>query len=113
MVEGRKCRETMENCTTSKYGCVLKVRIEEDPRRFPGLSRDSKKWKRLYKERTGCERVNSRLKEYLLLDRQHVRGKKKVTVQVVMSLLVMLASAIAMADLDKLENVRQIVALAA
>ena len=113
VMEGRPCRCVMDNCSTSPYGYVLKVRIEEDPRRFPGLSRDSLKWKRLYKERTASERVNARLKEYLWLDRQHVRGKNKVTVQAVMSLLVMLASAICMARLDKLDSVRQIVALAA
>lgn len=42
-----------------------------------------------------------------------MRGLGKVTVQVAMSLLTMLASAISMAKLDKLENVRRIVALAA
>ena len=112
-VAGRCCGCTLDNCTTSKYGMVLKVRIDEDPRRFPGISRDTKKWRRLYRKRTACERVNGRLKQQLLLDRQHVRGKAKVTVNVVMSLLVMLSSAIAMAELDKLEDVRRIVALAA
>jgi hypothetical protein len=113
VVEGRACGCTLDNCTTSSYGMVLKVRIDEDPRRFPGLSRDSIKWKRLYRQRSACERVNSRLKEQLLLDRQHVRGKGKVTVNVVFSLLVMLASAIAMAERDKLEDIRRIAALAA
>jgi transposase, IS5 family len=113
VIEGRACGCTIDNCSTSAYGRVLKVRICEDPRRFPGLSRDSKKWKRLYRKRTACERVNGRLKNYLLLDEQRVRGKGKVTVQVAMSLLVMLASAISMAKLDKLEGVRRIVALAA
>ena len=60
-----------------------------------------------------CERVNGRLKNYLLLAQQRVRGRGKVTVQVALSLLVMLASAISMAKLDKLESVRRIVALAA
>ena len=113
VVDGRACRCTVDNCSTSTYGRVLKVRIAEDPRRFPGLSRDSLKWKRLYRKRSACERVNARLKNYLLLDEQRVRGKSKVTVQVAMSILVMLASAILMARLDKLENVRRIVALAA
>jgi transposase len=113
VVEGRSCGCTLDNCTTSKYGMVLKLRIEEDPRRFPGICRDSLKWKRLYRKRTACERVNSRLKEHLLLDRQHVRGKAKVTVNVVFSLLVMLTSAISMAELDRLEEIRKIVALAA
>lgn len=113
MLDGRVCGRSIDNCSTSEYGRVLKVRIADDPRRFPGISRDSKKWKRLYGKRSACERVNGRLKNYLLLDAQRVRGRGKVTVQVVMSLLVMLASAISMAKLDKLENVRRIVALAA
>jgi len=113
VMEGRECLCKLDNCSTSDYGRVLKVAIAEDVRRFPGLSRDSLKWKRLYRKRSACERVNARLKNYLLLDEQHVRGKGKVKVQVAMSLLVMLASAISMAKLDKLEDVRRIVALAA
>jgi hypothetical protein len=113
-VECRKCKcNVTENCSTSDYGRVLKVKIADDPRRFPGLSRDSLKWKRLYRKRSACERVNGRLKNYLLLDEQRVRGKSKVGVHVAMSILVMLASAISMARLDKLEDVRRIVALAA
>ena len=103
----------MSSGSPSAYGRVLKVPIAEDVRRFPGLSRDSHKWRRLYRKRSACERVNARLKNYLLLDQQRVRGKGKVTMQVLMSLLVMLASAISMAKLDKLEGVRRIVALAA
>jgi IS5 family transposase len=113
VLESRDCKCTIDNCSTSEYGRVLKVAIAEDVRRFPGLSRDSHKWKRLYRKRSACERVNARLKNYLLLDEQHVRGKGKVTTQIAMSLLVMLASAISMAKLDKLEDVRRIVALAA
>ena len=113
VMESRECLCKIDNCSTSAYGRTLKVSIEEDPRRFPGLSRDSHKWKRLYRKRTACERVNARLKGYLLLDEQRVRGKAKVSVQILMSLLVMLASAISMAKLDKLEDVRRIVALAA
>ncbi len=113
MVVGRPCKcDVTENCSTSDYGRVLKVNIAEDPRRFPGLSRDSHKWRRLYCKRSACERVKAQLKNYLLLDDQRVRGKGKVGVQVAMSILVMLASAISMARLDKLEDVSRIVALA-
>jgi hypothetical protein len=113
VLDSRACKCTIDNCSTSAYGRVLKVKIAEDPRRFPGLSRDSHKWRRLYRKRSACERVNARLKNYLILDEQRVRGKAKVTVNVAMSILVMLASAISMAELDKLEDVRRIVALAA
>jgi len=100
-------------CSTSRYGRVLKIAISENERRWPGLWRESKKFKRLYRRRTAAERVNSRLKEHLCLDDQHVRGLAKTTVNVSLSLLVMVGGALAMARNKRLDNLRQIVALAA
>jgi hypothetical protein len=100
-------------CSTSRYGRVLKIAISENERRWPGIARESKKFKRLYKRRTSVERVNSRVKEHLCLDDQHVRGLAKTTVNVALSLLVMLGGALAMARKKELENLRQIVAKAA
>ena len=53
------------------------------------------------------------LKNQVLLDEQRARSKGKVTVQVSMSVMVMLARAILMAKLDRLNDVRGIVAPAA
>lgn len=100
-------------CSISSYGRVLKIAISENERRWPGLWRESKKFARLYKRRTAAERVNSRLKEHVCLDEQHVRGLAKTTVNVSLSLLVMVGGALAMARDKKLDNLRQIVALAA
>ncbi len=100
-------------CTTSSYGRVLKIAISDNERRWPGLWRESKKFKRLYKRRTAVERVNSRLKEHLCLEEQHVRGLAKTTVNVGLSLLVMVGGALAMAKNKKLDNLRQVVGLAA
>jgi transposase len=100
-------------CSVSRYGRVLKIAISENERRWPGLWRESKKFRRLYKRRTSVERVNSRLKEHLCLDDQHVRGLAKTTVNASLSLLVMVGGALAMARNKKLDNLRQIVALAA
>ena len=100
-------------CSNSTYGRVLKVAISDNERRWPGLSRESKKFGRLYRRRSSVERVNSRLKEHLCLDDQHVRGIAKTTVNVSLSLLVMVGSALAMARGRKLERLRQVVAMAA
>ena len=100
-------------CTASAYGAVRKIAIAEDPRRFPGLARESQKWTRLYRQRTAAERVNARLKEHLLLDDLTVRGMNKVTVHVSVALLVMLAGAQAMVAADKHDQARRIVRLAA
>jgi transposase len=100
-------------CGVSRYGRVLKIAVSENERRWPGLWRESKKFKRLYNRRTSVERVNSRLKEHLCLDDQHVRGLAKTTVNVSLSLLVMVGGALAMARNKKLDNLRQIVGIAA
>lgn len=100
-------------CSVSRYGRVLKIAISENERRWPGLWRESKKFKRLYKKRTSVERVNSRLKEHLCLDDQHVRGLAKTTVNASLSLLVMVGGALAMARKSRLDNLRQVVGIAA
>lgn len=100
-------------CSVSRYGRVLKIAISENERRWPGIHRECKKFKRLYRRRTSAERVNSRLKEHLCLDAQHVRGLAKTTVNASLSLLVMVGAALAMARDKKFNNLRQIVALAA
>ena len=100
-------------CTASAYGTVRKISIWEDPRRFPGLARESKKWRRLYRQRTAAERVNARLKDWLLLDDLTVRGMAKVTLHATVGLVVMLAGAQAMVTAERRERVRQVVRLAA
>jgi transposase len=93
-------------CTVSPYGYVLKLPIADDPRRHPPVPRESKKWQRLYRLRTAVERVNSRVKEILGLAAITVRGKAKVTVKVMLSLLIMLAAGVGMARRDRLKEMR-------
>jgi hypothetical protein len=100
-------------CSASAYGTVRKISIWEDPRRFPGLARESKKWQRLYRQRTAAERVNARLKDWLGLDDLTVRGMAKVTMHATLGLVVMLAGAQAMVTAEQLDRVRQVVRLAA
>lgn len=66
-------------CTASSYGYVLKLPIDDDPRRHPPVPRETKKWARLYRLRTSIERVNSRLKEHFGLGRVTLRGMAKVS----------------------------------
>jgi hypothetical protein len=63
------------------YGYVLKLPIAEDVRRHPPVPRENKKFQRLYKMRTAVERVNSRVKGLLGMNRITVRGIAKVTVR--------------------------------
>jgi IS5 family transposase len=72
------------------------------------VPRETKKWKRLYRLRGAVERVNSRLKEHLLLDELRVRGINKVRCRLGMSVLVMLAVAVGMAERKELTQARQL-----
>lgn len=100
-------------CSDSTYGRVLKIAISEDARRWPGVARQSKKWERLFRRRTAVERVNSRAKEHLQLDQQYVRGLGRITVNVTLSLLVMVGAALAMAKKERWRDLRRVVRLAA
>lgn len=114
---GRLCclveHKGISRCSTSDYGLVVKLNMDDDPRRYVPVPRETKKFERLYKLRTGVERVNSRLKENLILDELRVRGKKKVKTRVGLNLLVMLAIAVAMAERNRLEDCRRIITCAA
>lgn len=102
-----------DRCSLSPYGQVVKLNMKDDPRRYVPVPRETKKWKRLYKRRTAVERVNSRFKENLLLDDLRVRGLPKVKVRIGLSLLVMLAIAVGMAERDRLKDCRCILSCAA
>ena len=104
-----KCRSRFR-CTASAYGYVLKLNIIQDPRRHPPVPRESKKWVRLYRLRSAVERVNSRMKNLLGLGQLMVRGIAKVTARAVLSLLVMLAAAVGMAQRHRLKDLRVLVA---
>ncbi len=95
-------------CTSSPYGYVLKLPIATDPRRHPPVPRESLKWQRLYRMRTAIERVNSRVKELLGLGKITVRGIGKVTIRAILSLLVMLAAGVSMAQRQRFKKVRSL-----
>lgn len=96
-------------CTSSPYGYVLKLPIAANVRRHPPTPRESKKFRRLYKMRTSVERVNSRIKSLLGLDRITLRGIARVTVRSALSLLVMLAAAVSMAKESRIQELRSLV----
>jgi hypothetical protein len=102
------CRD-LSPCTHSAYGYVLKLPIKDDIRRHPPVPRETKKWKRLYRLRTSIERVNSRLKELLGLGRITLRGMAKILLRSLLSLLVMVAAAVGMAQRHRFREVRSLV----
>jgi len=102
-----------DRCSISDYGLVVKLDMRDDPRRYVPVPRETPQWSRLYNQRSAVERVNSRLKDNLILDELRVRGQDKVKVRVGLNLLVMLAIAVAMAERNRLNDCRRLVTCAA
>ena len=112
-VGGKLCclldHQATDRCSLSDYKLVIKLKMDDDPRRYVPVPRETKKWKRLYRLRSAVERVNSRLKAHLGLDELRVRGIGKVRCRLSLSVLVMLAVAVAMAEHQELDQARRLV----
>ena len=86
-VMGTRCPER-EQCGTSEYGRIVRVKNHADWRRFGPMARGTKQWKRLYKGRTAVERINGRLKRGLGLGDLTVRGQANIGLQLDLGILV-------------------------
>lgn len=82
-------------CSSSNYGAVVKKNIEDNPRYFSYPHRGSKKWNKLYNERTCVERTFSRLKEYLGLKHLTLKGIMKTKVHVLLNCISLIAGTLA------------------
>jgi hypothetical protein len=103
---GAKCK----GCKECPYGNkAVRIRMDEDRRRFTPIARSSYKWKRLYKRRTSVERVNSRLDVSYGFERHTIRGIKKMKFRVSMALLIMLALAYGHIQRDRKDLMRSLV----
>jgi len=68
--------------------------------------------KRVYRLRSSIERVNSRLKEQLCLEKHRVRGLERVTIHALICMIAMLLNAVAAFRLNRVEKARSITLLA-
>ena len=66
----------------------------------------------IYKQRSAIERVNSRQKEQLCLERHRARGCERVTLHALFCIIAMLFNALAASRLNKPEKARSITMLA-
>lgn len=73
----------------SHKGKTHKLYASCDERVFQPIARDSRKWKRLYKERTSVERLNGRLDRDFMFEDHCIRGLGKMRAMVTLTLIVM------------------------
>ena len=75
--EGFECN-SHEKCNAGKkYGLSVRIKIEEDFRRFPAIPRATKQFEERYKGRTAVERVNARLKIFWGADDGNLVGARR------------------------------------
>ena len=68
--------------------------------------------KQIYTRRGAIERMNSRLKEQLCLERHRARGLERITIHALLSIIAMLLTALVALRLNRLEKARCITMLA-
>ena len=76
------------------YNKAVRIKLDEDRRRFTPVARPSYKWERIYDMRTAIERVNSRVDNVFGFERHFIRGMKKMRFRCSLALLVMLVLAV-------------------
>jgi hypothetical protein len=57
---------------------IFRIKCCEDRRIFTSVARNSHKWKRLYRKRTGVERINGRIDRDYRFERHSIRGLDKM-----------------------------------
>jgi hypothetical protein len=71
---GWKCRSHVRCNEGKTYGKTVRIRCEDDLRRFPPIPRATKQFERRYRGRTAIERVNARFKLFWGADDGNVTG---------------------------------------
>ena len=95
------CRGYDKSTDSLRYGFkpqkndnrIFRIKCEEDRRIFTPVARSSHKWKRLYKKRTGVERINGRIDRDYQFERHTIRGLKKMTMFISVAFLIYMAMA--------------------
>jgi hypothetical protein len=90
------------------YGRVVRVPLDRNRRLFLPCHRHSYAFPRGYARRTAVERVFSRVDQVYGFEHHYIRGEKKMRVRVGLALIVMLATAVAWAEVGRLDNVRSL-----
>jgi hypothetical protein len=91
--DGLPCASLAKCNGGRSYGLVVRVKCEDDLRRFPPIGRATKQFERLYKGRTAVERVNARLKIFWGVDDGNVVGARRFHAHVGVVMVVHLALA--------------------
>jgi Transposase DDE domain len=102
--EGWECPMSSVCNADKSYGKTVRIKQEEDLRRFPPIPRATKQFERLYKGRTAVERVNARLKIYWGADDGNIVGGPRFHALLGTIMVVHLGMATVLASLPRREG---------
>lgn len=83
---------------------IFRIKCAEERRIFTPVSRQSHKWKRLYNERSGIERINGRLDRDYKFENHTIRGLKKMDMFLAVTFIVYLGMAKAKIERGRKEH---------
>ena len=102
--EGWQCPMSSICNAAKSYGKTVRIKQEEDLRRFPPIPRATKQFERLYKGRTAVERVNGRIKIYWGADDGNIVGGPRFHAFLGAIMVVHLGMATVLASLPRREG---------
>lgn len=83
---------------------IFRIKCGEDRRIFTPVARSSHKWKRIYKKRTGVERINGRIDRDYKFEKHTIRGLEKMRMFITVTFLVYMGMAKAKIQAGKTEH---------
>ena len=108
--QGRDECYRLGNVTAGAKTRVVRVKVDPDHLRdFGELPHSTLKWKRLYKQRSALERINSRIADSFLMHNHYLRGQRRMALRISMSMTVMLAAACFAIEAGQPQNMRSLV----
>lgn len=83
---------------------IFRIKCGENLRIFTPVARGSHKWKRLYKKRTGVERINGRIDRDYKFEKHTIRGLDKMKMFITVTFLVYMGMAKAKVQMGETEH---------
>lgn len=93
-------------CSNAFYGRKVNIAIDEEYRINSAFSRDSDKWKTLYRTRTVCERAIGQLKDFINIRGSHIQNTTSLKSTILLTAITQLVGVLLMVRSNYLYHLR-------
>ncbi len=98
-------------CTQSECGRIVQICINSDYRLNTPMLRNTKRWTKLYKIRTVCERAIAQIKSCINLKSRYFRNTNTMKTNILFTAITQLIAFIINYNLKKVNNIKSIKSL--